>query len=103
MTHDSRPHQRDFRNEKDHGYNIVGYVLSRLDKIRKEYIRVRKGYGYIRSRLGTGCMLLQVRRAYIRIRISKQTQWDPMQHILGKDIRRGQGHILTLEMVFKIN
>jgi hypothetical protein len=51
MPYDSRPNKSDFRNEKDHGY-VVGYVLSRLDKIRKEYIMVRKGYGYIRSRLG---------------------------------------------------
>jgi hypothetical protein len=27
MPYDSRPHKRNFRNEKDHGY-IVGYVLS---------------------------------------------------------------------------
>jgi hypothetical protein len=48
VPYDSRPNKSDFRNEKDHGY-IVGYTLSRLDKLRKECIRVRKGYGYFRS------------------------------------------------------
>jgi hypothetical protein len=51
MPYDSRPNGSGFRNEKDLGC-IVEYLLSRLGKIRKDYIRVRKGYGNIRSRLG---------------------------------------------------
>jgi hypothetical protein len=47
-------------------------------------------------------MLPQVRRAYIRIRISKQTQWDPMQIYEVETFGELQGHIL-FEMVFKIN
>jgi hypothetical protein len=50
MPYDSGLNGSDLRNEKDHGY-IVGYLLTRLDKIRKDYIRVRKGYGNTPPRL----------------------------------------------------
>jgi hypothetical protein len=106
--YDSRPNESDFRNEKD----SVGYLLSRLDKIRKDYIRVRKGYGNIRSRFGKDVRGTSAIRDICYPRLGEHISGleYPNKH---NGIRCSiyevetfgelQGHILTLEMVFKIN
>jgi hypothetical protein len=111
MPYDSRPNGSDFRNEKDHGY-IVGYLLSRLGKIRKDYIRVRKGYGNIRSRLGKDVRGTSAIKDICYPRLGEHISGleHPNKHngircsiYEAKTFGELQGHILTLEMIFKMN
>jgi hypothetical protein len=111
MPYDSRPNGSDFRNEKDLG-RIVGYILSRLDKIRKDYIRVRKGYGNIRSRLGKDVRGTSAIKDICYPRLGEHISGleHPNKHngircsiYEAKTFGELQGHILTLEMIFKIN